>query len=188
MAKRFSKNDWLTLGLKTLAHKGPSAIRIDHLCERAQRTKGSFYHHFKTREAFVDALLVHWQHELTERVIEQANTLDDPVERLKALNALTEDISSGKDGGIERQLRRWAGSDAKVEAAIHAMDKRRVDYVAHLLMQAKNISSQQAIDLAVMNYASLIGFQHMFTPIHPDRRARIDRIFVNILNSLPDHK
>jgi AcrR family transcriptional regulator len=188
MVKRFSKNDWLNLGLKALADEGPSAIRIDHLCRVAQRTKGSFYHHFKTREAFVDALLSYWEQELTERVITQANTIDDPVKRLIGLNALTEDISSGQDGGIERQLRRWAGSDAKVEAAINAIDKRRIDYVASLLMQAKDISSQQAIDLAVMNYASLIGFQQMFTPIHPDRRRRIDWIYVDILNTLPDHK
>ena len=75
-----------------------------------------------------------------------------------------------------------------VQAAIEAVDKRRVDYVASLLMQAKDIPAQQAIDLAVMNYASLIGFQQMFTPIDPERRRRIDLIYVDILNTLPDHK
>ena len=188
MVKRFSKNDWLSFGLETLARAGPSAIRIDNLCGRAGRTKGSFYHHFKSREDFVAALLTHWEQGLTQSVIDQAEQFASPVERLIALNRLTEDISSGADGGIERQLRRWAGSDEMVQAAIKAVDKRRTDYVASLLMQAKDITSQQAIDLAVMNYASLIGFQQMFTPIDPERRCRIDRIYVDILNTLPDHK
>ncbi len=188
MPKRFSKYDWLGFGLKTLAKHGPGAIRIDNLCARAKRTKGSFYHHFKSREDFVAALLTHWEQELTQSVIDQAEQYDNPVERLNALNYITADITSGVDGGIERQLRRWAGSDEMVETAINAVDKRRVDYVASLLMQAKDISSQRAIDLAVMNYASLIGFQQMFTPIDPERRRRIDLIYVDVLNTLPDHK
>ena len=184
MPKRFSKNDWLAFGLKTLAKDGPAAIRIDTLCARAGRTKGSFYHHFKSRENFVAALLEHWAQELTQSVIDQAEKEISPVARLIALN----NITSGSDGGVERQLRRWAGSDAMVEAAINTIDKRRTDYVASLLMQAKDIPSQQAIDLAVMNYASLVGFQQMLTPVDPDRKQRIDQIYVDILGTLPDHK
>ncbi len=188
LPKRFSKHDWLEFGLEVLARAGPSAIRIDALCGRAGRTKGSFYHHFKSRVGFVAALLTHWEQKLTQSVIDQAEAFASPVERLIALNQLTADISSGADGGIERQLRRWAGSDDMVQTAIEAVDKRRTDYVASLLMQAKDIPAQQAIDLAVMNYASLVGFQQMLTPIDPERRRRIDLIYVDILNTLPDHK
>ena len=188
MAKRFSKDDWLKLGLKVLASDGAHAFRIERLCFKAGRTKGSFYHHFKNKEAFISALLVYWQQELTQNVIEQADQYENPVERLIALNGLTEDISSGAYGSIERELRRWAGRNRAVKEAIEAVDKRRVDYVASLLMQAKDISSQQAIDLAVMNYTSLIGFQQMFSPIGKARRTRIDHLYVDILNTLPDHK
>ncbi len=180
---RLAKTDWLDLGLRVLAEDGPSAIRIDTLCAKAERTKGSFYHHFSGRDDFVADLMIYWEQKLTQAVIDEAEKSPDPTQRLIALNTLTADI----DMGVETALRRWAGTDANVAAAVAAVDKRRVDYVASLLMQAKDIPAQQAIDLAVMNYASLIGFHMMFTDIGLERRKRIDQIYVSVLDGLPDH-
>lgn len=181
---RFTKADWLDLGLQMLADTGPSAIRIENLCAKAKRSKGSFYHHFKGRDDFVTSLLLRWEEKLTQAVIDEAEKNPDAVSRLIALNTIITDM----DLGVETALRRWAGTDAQVEKAVAAVDKRRIDYVASLLMQAKDIPSYQAIDLAVMNYTSLIGFQMMFTDISLARRKRIDRIYVDILDTLPDHK
>ena len=181
--KRFAKTDWLDLGLKSLAKDGPAALRIDALCETAGRTKGSYYHHFSGREDFTAGLLEHWAQKLTEAVIDKTERQEDPVEKLIALNRITD----GLDMGVETALRRWAGTDKAVAAAIAKVDKRRIDYVASLLMQAKDNPASQAIDLAVMNYTSLIGTQLMFTEITRERRQRIARIFVDILDTLPDH-
>ena len=122
LVKRLTQTDWLELGLKALASKGDGAIRIDTLCAIAKRTKGSFYHHFQTREVFVDALLAHWTQKLTNSVIDETEKAMTPVAKLMALNALTTDF----DGGVERELRRWAGHDKAVKAAIEAVDQRRV--------------------------------------------------------------
>lgn len=184
MAKRFSKNDWLDLGLKTLASDGANTMRIDALCRLAGRTKGSFYHHFKSRKGFVTDLMAYWAERLTERVIEMTERESTPVAKLITLNK----ISTEMEYEVDRELRRWAGSDVIVQGAVEAIDKRRIDYVASLLMQAKNITSQQAIDLAVLNYTSLIGYQQLFSPVGIDRRQRIDQMFVDILNTLPDHE
>ena len=183
MAKRFSKTDWLDLGLQAVTQDGPAALRIDTICARAKRTKGSYYHHFSGREDFTDHLLHHWEQKLTEAVIAETERQDDPVEKLIALNRITDEL----DMGVETALRRWAGAEQVVADAIAKIDKRRIDYVASLLMQAKDIASQQAIDLAVMNYASLIGTQLMFTPISAARRRRMAQLYVDILDELPDH-
>lgn len=180
---RFAKTDWLDLGLQVLAADGPASIRIDTLCARAGRTKGSFYHHFSGRADFVTKLLTHWERKLTQAVIDETEQSADPVTKLIALNTITNEL----DFEVEAALRRWAGTDAIVAEAVAAVDKRRVDYVASLLMQAKNIPSHQAIDLAVMNYAALIGFHMMYTDISRERRKRIDQVFVRILDGLPDH-
>jgi len=183
MSKRFSKTDWLDLGLSILAENGSTALRIDALCAAAGRTKGSYYHHFSGREEFTTELLNHWQHKLTEVVISETERQSDPVEKLITLNRITDEL----DMGVETALRRWAGTEPNVADAIAKVDKRRIEYVASLLMQAKDIPSQQAIDLAVMNYASLIGTQLMFTPINRERRQRIAQLYVDILDTLPDH-
>ncbi|MCF6220962.1 MAG: TetR/AcrR family transcriptional regulator [Robiginitomaculum sp.] len=180
---RFTKTDWLDLGLQSLATDGPAALRIDMLCTAAGRTKGSFYHHFSGREDFTTALLNHWEQKLTEAVIDETEHETDPVEKLIALNRITDEL----DMGVETALRRWAGTEPGVAASIAKVDKRRIDYVASLLMQAKDISVQKAVDLAVMNYAGLIGTQLMFTDISRERRKRIARIYVDMLDMLPDH-
>ncbi len=120
---------------------------------------------------------------ITEKVIHMTEREGTPIAKLMALNK----IALNMEHEIDCELRRWAASDAVVREAIEAIDKRRVDYVASLLMHTKNISSQQAIDLAVMNYASLIGLQQMFNRVSRERRTRIDHIYVDILNTLPDH-
>lgn len=180
---RFAKTDWLDLGLGVLSSEGSTALRIDKLCAQADRTKGSFYHHFSRREDFVTALLEHWEQKLTQAVIDETEQLQDPVEKLIALNRITDNL----DMGVETALRRWAGTEQVVAGAIAKVDKRRIDYVASLLMQAKDIPVQQAVDLAVMNYASLIGTQLMFTEISQERRKRIAQIYVDMLAMLPDH-
>ncbi len=179
-SKRLSKTDWLKLGQQVLAAKGHSAMRIDILCQLAGRSKGSFYHHFKDRAVFIRELGKYWQEQLTENVIQQANQYNTPIDKLTALNALTQDIVSGEDAKIERALRHWAGSEPIIAEILASVDKRRTDYVASLL-QKSGLSSRTAIDMAVMNYAMLIGYQQMPEAPNPARRKRIDELYVRLL-------
>ncbi len=183
MAKRFSKTDWLELGLELLAQKGAPAMRIELLCKKAKRSKGSFYHHFKDREGFIKKLISFWQEKLTERIIAQAEQYKTPTERLIALNKLTHDIVHGKHAKTERALRHWAANEPIISKSLAETDKRRTDYVASLLVNA-GINSRTAIDLAVMNYAMLIGMQQMPKPPNVERRKRIDEIYVGLLQKL----
>ena len=110
MAKRLSKTDWLDLGLHGLAEAGPAALRIDAMCVRAKRTKGSYYHHFSGREDFTDHLLHHWEQKLTEAVIKKTEQQQDPVEKLIALNRITDELDMvwKRHLGVgPAQTRRW---------------------------------------------------------------------------------
>ncbi len=180
--KRFRKTDWLDLGLKLLAKSGPDALRIDILCLKAKRSKGSFYHHFSGRDDFVRALMGYWEQALTFAIIEETEKSKTAAAKLKTLAH----IIAGTDMTAERALRRWAGTEKIVAKAIANVDKRRIDYVAKLLGQAKKIPPQTARDLAVMNYASLVGFQMMFVDTNPAQHKRIDRIYETLLQNWPD--
>lgn len=58
--KRWTRDDWVVLGLDILEKEGASGIRIEELARRSQRTPGSFYAHFKSRAEFIDAMLKAW--------------------------------------------------------------------------------------------------------------------------------
>lgn len=177
---RFSRPDWLELGLTVLVSDGAAAIRIDRLCAKAKRTKGSFYHHFKDRDAYVTDLMTYWEQKLTQRVIDKTERIHDPIGRILTLNKL----ASGIDADLERALRRWAGSDPIVEAGVAQVDKRRIEYLARLWLDAKDISSQQAIDLATMDYAAMVGLQQLNVDVSEDRRSRIDKYYEQLIESL----
>src|ERR1700688_2524190 len=49
-ARHESKTKLLNAALQVIREKGYSATRIEDVCEAAGLTKGSFFHHFKSKE------------------------------------------------------------------------------------------------------------------------------------------
>jgi TetR/AcrR family transcriptional repressor of nem operon len=80
-----SKIKLLNAALQVIRTKGYSATRIEDVCEAAGLTKGSFFHHFKSKEELALAAAEHWG-VLTGAFFRSApyNSLPDPVDRLLA--------------------------------------------------------------------------------------------------------
>jgi TetR/AcrR family transcriptional regulator, transcriptional repressor for nem operon len=80
-----SKTKLLNAALQVIRAKGYSATRIEDVCEAAGLTKGSFFHHFKSKEELAVAAAEHWGI-LTGGLFRSApyNMLPDPVDRLLA--------------------------------------------------------------------------------------------------------
>jgi TetR/AcrR family transcriptional regulator, transcriptional repressor for nem operon len=55
-----SKTKLLDATLKVVRTKGYSATRIEDVCAEAGLTKGSFFHHFKSKEDLALAAIAHW--------------------------------------------------------------------------------------------------------------------------------
>src|SRR5213083_2769643 len=65
MAK-VTRADWLDAGLDVLASEGPQALVAERLAQRLGVTRGSFYHHFRSRESFLTGLLERWSQRHTQ--------------------------------------------------------------------------------------------------------------------------
>jgi TetR/AcrR family transcriptional repressor of nem operon len=50
----------LDAALRVIRKKGYNATRVEDICEAAQLTKGSFFHHFKSKEDLALAAADHW--------------------------------------------------------------------------------------------------------------------------------
>ena len=68
---RLTRESWLLGALDYLRQTGGSELVISELAEYLDVTKGSFYHHFKGREDFVDAVLQYW-HQLHNLSVQKA--------------------------------------------------------------------------------------------------------------------
>src|SRR5579872_7451985 len=80
-----SKTRILNAALQVIRSKGYSATRIEDVCEVAGLTKGSFFHHFDSKEELAIAAADYWS-EITGALFESApyHAPADPVDRILA--------------------------------------------------------------------------------------------------------
>jgi TetR/AcrR family transcriptional regulator, transcriptional repressor for nem operon len=84
-AQHESKTKLLDATLKVVRAKGYTATRIEDVCAEAGLTKGSFFHHFKSKEDLALSAAAHWNTS-TAAFFEGAPYHDaaDPLDRLLA--------------------------------------------------------------------------------------------------------
>ncbi|MBV2366472.1 TetR/AcrR family transcriptional regulator [Streptomonospora nanhaiensis] len=94
---RVTREDWTRAALGALARGGMAAVSVDALAGELDITRGSFYWHFKDREALLAAALELWEQRATADVISRIEPLDDPREQLRVLleTALGPDAIAG---------------------------------------------------------------------------------------------
>jgi len=82
-ARHESKTRLLDAALRLIRTKGYEATSVDEVCESAGLTKGSFFHHFGSKEELAVAAAGHFA-ERAEGAFSEApyRRLDDPVKRL----------------------------------------------------------------------------------------------------------
>ncbi len=80
-----SKIKFLDAALHVIRSKGYTATRVEDICEAAGLTKGSFFHHFKSKEDLALAAAEYWA-ETTGALFASApyRALSDPLDRLLA--------------------------------------------------------------------------------------------------------
>jgi TetR/AcrR family transcriptional regulator, transcriptional repressor for nem operon len=80
-----TRGQLLAAALKVIRSKGYSATTVDDICRAATVTKGSFFHHFSSKEDLALEAAKHWG-EVTGALFESApyQRLSDPRERILA--------------------------------------------------------------------------------------------------------
>src|SRR3954466_9204254 len=132
MKDQLSATDWLDHGLKALARKGFTALKVDPLAKAMGVSRGSFYWHFADVRAFHAALLKHWHEVAAEQIIADVEAASPGHQALELLLRRV----FGERLKLEGAVRTWASIDPAARAAVQAIDRRRLDYIEHLLEQS----------------------------------------------------
>lgn len=180
--KRKTKEDLLKKGLEILAEHGVEGLTIDALCIRLGVTKGSFYHHFKSRSLFREALLEFWLEENTESKKALADLKGTPEERY----AKIVEYAAMLPHGVEKAIRAWAMRDPVVAEYQARVDKSRMDYLAGLLKELLDDPSQaEAMSRIVLG--AMVGLRHLYPPmLGEDRRELMGMLHAMMGLNLPD--
>ena len=149
---RLKREDWLEQGLMTLAEKGVDALTIDAMCQLLSVTKGSFYHHFQNRDAFLEAILSYWEDKFTKQFIEFSQEGLSTQEKIERLHQRV--IESY--GTYEVNIRAWAQLDLLARKFQERVDQQRLNFLYEL--QKEMLSDEKvARTMAQLQYATLIG-------------------------------
>ncbi len=149
---------WIEAAFDALAEGGIDAVRVDPLAKRLGVTRGSFYWHFKDREALHQAMLKQWRKWATYQVGDKLErAAPDAGERLRRTLALP---SSGpratRAAAIEMAIRQWARRDEDAAAAVRRIDRQRLCYYAQLFVELGH-GQVEARRRAYLFYAALMS-------------------------------
>lgn len=126
---RLTGGDWIECALTVLVESGIEAVQVTALARRLDVTRGSFYWHFESREALLDALLTEWRARNTGVMVEAldgAVTLDEGI---LALFSVWVDHRRF-DPRLDQAVRDWARHSDRLRASVKAEDAARVRTIA----------------------------------------------------------
>jgi AcrR family transcriptional regulator len=132
---RWTREDWLAFGEDQLKTGGPGALALDRICAAAGRTKGSFYHHFASTDAYLAALVERWREWATDRIAEAALSSRDPEASGRTLRKLT----AAMDHRLDLAIREAAAPTAELAAKVAEADSRREAVVGQLIAAAYGV-------------------------------------------------
>lgn len=150
------KDTWLDEGLKILEESGPGSLTIDNLVTRTGKTKGSFYHHFKNRNQYIEAILAHYEEKVTLEILHKVQKESGKIERLKKLTELVFQISSK----LELAIRAWALYEPIAKEFQDRIDQKRLNHLKSIYLSS-NVDESQAQTMALKNYSIYIGLQQL---------------------------
>lgn len=129
-APRFDKERWLEAALEVLAREGQAKFDVKRIAAQLGVTKGSFYYHFGSRDAFVTELLRYWRDVYTESV-----KVELTAARLNASDSLLMLMELIERDDLDRYdvaIRSWAAQDPKIAAEVKKVDASRREFVEGL--------------------------------------------------------
>lgn len=165
---------WVEAAFDLLAEGGIDAVRVDPLAKRLGVTRGSFYWHFKDREALHKAMLKQWRKWATYQVGDRIDrAAPDARERLRKNLALPAAGPRAKRAAaIEMAIRFWARRDQEAASAVQRIDHQRLVYYARHFVEL-GYCEVEARRRAYLFYAALMSQAIIVTDASTDVREHL---------------
>lgn len=151
---RLSAADWEQAALDMLGESGVAAVAVEALARRLGVTKGSFYWHFSTREALLQAALERWERRDERDVLAPIEAVSDPRERIRAL---IREVSHRHPSHAVFAALLKAVDLPSIRPFVERVSQRRIDFVTDAFHQA-GYDTVTAANRARLAYSAYVGF------------------------------
>ena len=152
---------WVDAAIDVLAKEGVNGLRVESIAKRCGVTKGSFYWHFRDRQALLDAVLTRWK-DGRIRDIEKTTAVQPGQERDQLQYAIEVYGASRNRKGmaIELAVRDWARHDVEAARIVEEVDLYRLECTRRLFV-ATGMSDAEAKSRSLLLYACVFGLSLM---------------------------
>lgn len=184
-SRRLSRADWIEAAIKVMVGSSVEQVRVEKLAVDLGASKGSFYWHFKDRNALLDAVLDEWRQRSTLAVeVRLAEVEPDPAIRiLRIMQLPLRSKSAARAAELELAIMGWARRSEAARLAVHAVDQARVAHLAELFthlglgLAEAEFRSHQAY--ALLRYVA----QRSDMPA-PEQRMLIERVHHDLTHDI----
>ncbi len=174
---RLSAEDWALAALEVIGEQGVSAVAVESIARRLGVTKGSFYWHFKSREALLQAALDLWEAEDVRTFERSLNLIRDPHDKMRALFRRTrEEIRSH----VLFCALFMAVDQPVVAAVMERVSERRVAFLNKGFREL-GMGPEEALHRARLTFMSYVGFLQYY------QNFRAARMSLDELDDYVDH-
>ncbi len=157
--KRINKTTWFEQGLKILKTRGAADLTIENLTKKLNKTKGSFYHHFKSRDDYSEKLLIYWEEKQTFDIFE----ISKQKKTFKEINATLLRLSKeSMDPDVEVAIRAWALRDPLARTFQERIDSQRLGFL-RTMFSLMTEDAEQVEMISLIRYCLYIG-SHQIIP------------------------
>ncbi|HET9050018.1 MAG TPA: TetR/AcrR family transcriptional regulator [Chiayiivirga sp.] len=182
---RLSATDWAQAALDVVATDGVSAVAVEPLARKLGVTKGSFYWHFPSRSALLQAALERWEQVELDEVFAQLEAISDPRARMREL--FRKVAYEARSHVIYAELLK-ALDHPVVQPVMQRVSKRRLDYLV-LAFRQVGLPRAQAQHRAHLTYAAYVGFLQISLQLrqprmqHEEFEAYVDHVMKTLIPS-----
>lgn len=152
---------WIKFALSVLAEDGLEGLRVEVLARRLNVTKGSFYWHFKDRQALLNAVATYWR-DLRIAEVEAQATIPASQAR-EQIHTIIDHYATQPNHSrmqLELAIRDWARRDPLVAAAVEAVDQARLRNATRLFELA-GFAGDEAHTRALLMFTHVFGLSMM---------------------------
>ena len=147
-----------------------SAVAVEPMARRLGVTKGSFYWHFPSRDALLQAALERWEQVELDEVFAQLEAITDPRARMRELfRRVAHEVRSHV---IYAELVK-ALDHPIVQPVMQRVSKRRLDYLI-LAFRQVGMPRSEAQHRAHLTYAAYVGFLQLALQLRQPRLQQLE--------------
>ena len=153
---------WTDAATEVLVDRGIDHVSVDALAAQLGVTRGSFYWHFKDRDALLRSVLAAWHQLSTEQLTQRLESASaDAREQLRGVISLPfRGRAAVRAARIELAIRAWARRDAMARMAVDQSDAARIGYIAQVF-SSLGFGIKEARARAFLLYAYVVGESQM---------------------------